>query len=67
MSLKAFHICFVSLASALAFAFAGWALPSRPTPGGAAYGTLGVLSLLAGVALIAYGFWFWRKMRHLAG
>jgi hypothetical protein len=65
MSLKAFHICFVSLASALAFAFAGWALPQPPA--GAGYRTMGLLSLVVGVGLIAYGFWFWKKIKRLAG
>ena len=66
MSLKAFHIFFVSLASALAFGFAGWALPSPPAGAGADYKIMGLLSLALGVGLIVYGFWFWRKIKHLA-
>lgn len=68
MSLKAFHIFFVTLASSLAFAFAGWALPSPLAGAGArgGYFTMGVLSLVSGVGLIVYGFWFWKKMKRLA-
>lgn len=68
MSLKAFHIFFVSLSSALAFAFAGWALPSPPAGTGEGYyGTMGLVSLALGVGLIIYGFWFWKKIKRLAG
>jgi hypothetical protein len=65
MSLKAFHIVFVTLSSALCFAFAGWALGSG---GGesAAYRATGFASLALGAGLIAYGFWFWHKIKRLA-
>jgi hypothetical protein len=65
MSLKAFHILFVTLSSALCFAFAGWALGAG---GGesATYHGMGYAALVLGVGLIAYGFWFWSKIKRLA-
>ena len=64
MSLKAFHIVFVTLSSALSFAFAGWALGAG---GGesTAYKAAGFAALALGAGLIAYGFWFWRKINRL--
>ena len=62
MSLKAFHIVFVSLSSLLAFGFAGWAFHYSSTHEESSYLALALLSLVVGLALIAYGFWFWRKI-----
>jgi amino acid transporter len=62
MSLKMFHIVFVTLSSLLAFVFAGWSLHFHAESDGATYLVLGVFSALVGVALIGYGFWFWRKI-----
>ena len=59
MSLKAFHIVFVTLATLLAAGFAAWAL-REPT---GSYRWLGVLSVAAAVALPVYGWWFLRKMK----
>ena len=63
MSLKAFHIVFVTLSSLLAFLFAGWALRSYTESSSTTDLLLGICSAIFGVALIAYGFWFWRKIR----
>jgi hypothetical protein len=60
MSLKAFHIVFVTLSSLLSFVFAAWAFGVE---GGSVYPVAGTASALFGVALIAYGVWFWRKIR----
>jgi len=62
MSLKAFHILFVSLSSLLCFAFGGWNLHRYRTEGGWAALALGLGALGAGVGLIVYGRWFWRKI-----
>jgi len=66
MSLKAFHILFVTLASVLSFVFAAWALQVPVEDGMPVYRYMGGLGLLFGAALITYGFWFWRKIRRLA-
>ena len=62
MSLKGFHILFISLSSLLAFAFGGWSLHfSRANEDGAFF-ALSLASFAAGVVLIVYGYWFWRKI-----
>ena len=66
MSLKAFHILFVTLSSALCFAFAGWALGTTGGGESATYQGMGYTALVLGVGLIAYGFWFWSKIKRLA-
>ena len=63
MSLKAFHIVFVSLSSLLAFVFAGWSLHFHTASDNGTYLVLGVLSAFFGILLIVYGFWFWRKIK----
>ena len=62
MSLKGFHIVFVTLSSLLAFVFGGWSLRFYTTGGGSTYLTLGGASFAVGLILIFYGFWFWRKI-----
>ena len=62
MNLKAFHIVFVTLSSLMSFVFGGWCwryAEANQSPG---YRTLGVASFGAGLALIVYGFWFWKKI-----
>ena len=63
MSLKAFHIVFVTLSSLLAFAFGGWSVHYFVANDDRLYLVLGLLSVALGVGLIFYGFWFWRKVR----
>lgn len=58
MNLKAVHIVFVTCASLLAFGFGGWCLARDETT----YTILGGLSLVMGMTLVVYGFWFWRKI-----
>ncbi len=57
MNLKVIHIVFVTSAVLLALFVAGWAMTQT-----SGYTALGVLSLLAAVGLVVYGFWFWRKI-----
>jgi hypothetical protein len=58
MSLKVFHVVFVTCSSLLAFLFGGW---SFARGGGWAAG--GVVAFLLGAALVVYGVWFWRKIQ----
>ena len=65
MSLKTFHIFFiiVSLLTTLGFGilcFKTYVANSSPT-----YLAMGLASLLAGVALIVYGFWFLGELKKL--
>jgi hypothetical protein len=64
MSLKAFHIIFICLSTALALLFGVWAVEHFVK--GEASGlelTLGIISLALVPALIIYGKYFLRKLR----
>jgi hypothetical protein len=66
MSLKAFHVVFITASSALAFGFGVWELRNYWSP----YGKLGDLlfgvgSLLAGAGLIVYERYFLKKLKHV--
>ncbi len=63
MSLKGFHIVFVTLSSLLAFVFAGWSLHVWRAGEGSGHLAGAALSLVFGIALIVYGFWFWQKIQ----
>lgn len=54
MSLKSFHIVFVTLSSLLATVFGVWSLRSHPA--------LSAMSFAFGALLVVYGFWFWKKI-----
>lgn len=58
MSLKAFHILFIALATLLAAGCAWWAFTNSITAFGAA-------SAVAAVALFIYGIYFVRKSRKI--
>jgi len=64
MSLKGFHLVFVSASALLAFGFALWLVAAVPEPGAGRL-LAGAVSLLAGVGLVVYEAWFLRKMRRL--
>jgi len=59
MSLKGFHLVFVTLLTALAFGCAAWAFVDCH-PG---FGALGVA---AGVLVIVYGVYFLRKLKKVS-
>ncbi len=64
MSLKAFHLIFVSSATLLAFGCAVWALKNYSTPEGRLGDLLfGVGSALSGGALILYERYFLKKTK----
>ena len=64
MSLKAFHVVFVTASVLLAFGFAAWCFEAAPAP---SLGRLaaGATSVLVGFGLAAYEAWFLKKMRGL--
>jgi hypothetical protein len=64
MSLKGFHVVFVTASALLAFGFAAWCFGAVPAPG---TGRLlaGATSVLAGLGLVGYEAWFLKKMRGL--
>ena len=66
MSLKAFHIVFIVASSALAFGFGAWALHEYRIGGEKSLEILGIGSLVVGAALIVYGKYFLKKLKHIS-
>jgi len=67
MSLKAFHIVFVTLSSALALGCGGWLLVRGLSADGTKQDVLfGLASLLGGAALIYYGRYFLKKLKNVS-
>ncbi len=65
MSLKAFHIVFITAASALAFGFGVWMLREyRVYGGGVGDLIFGVTSMIVGAALLVYEGYFLRKLKN---
>ncbi len=65
MSLKAFHIVFITFSTLLAFGCGIWCLWVNKMGGTTSYTIGAILSFAAAIALIIYGCWFWRKMKRL--
>lgn len=63
MSLKAFHIIFVTIAAICCLMFGGWGVLRFRNTGESAALVAGVVSLGATVLLIVYGRWFLRKLK----
>jgi hypothetical protein len=65
MSLKAFHIFFITISVLLCLGFGAWCLSSDYAHGRAAYTAAGCISFGLGVVLVAYEIVFLRKFRDL--
>jgi hypothetical protein len=64
MSLKAFHLVFITAATALAFGCTVWGLRGFFSQGGSAWDLVfGLGSLAAGVGLILYERYFLKKLK----
>ncbi|MBI3851013.1 MAG: hypothetical protein HY298_12160 [Verrucomicrobia bacterium] len=64
MSLKAFHIVFITASSALAIGSGVWSLNNALSDAGTRWDwVFGIGSLAAGVALIFYGRYFLKKLK----
>ncbi|MGA3266129.1 MAG: hypothetical protein ABSE16_04825 [Verrucomicrobiota bacterium] len=59
MSLKAVHLIFVTLLSALAFGCAGWAFAGGDV-------LFGGCAIAAGILVIVYGFYFLKKLKKIS-
>ena len=59
MSLKAFHLIFVTLLTALSFGFAAWGF-STAHPG------FGVAGVVTGILVIIYGVYFLKKLKKIS-
>jgi len=65
MSLKAFHVVFITAASALAFGVGVWMLREYRLPeGGIGDLVFGISSLIVGAALLVYERFFLRKLKN---
>jgi len=65
MSLKGFHILFITVSTLLALGVGAWCLWIDSAHGTPAFRIGAICSFVAGAALIAYGVWFYRKMKRL--
>ena len=59
MSLKAFHLIFVTLLTTLSFSCAGWAFHA-----GSHF--WGGVSIAAGIGVIVYGIYFLKKLKNVS-
>jgi ABC-type uncharacterized transport system permease subunit len=67
MSLKAFHIFFVVISSALAFGFAAWSLKNYFAGERAGLDlAMGIGSSIIGIALVVYGKYFLKKLKNIS-
>jgi hypothetical protein len=65
MSLKAFHIIFILFSTLLAIGVGAWCLWVNLVEGVSIYLTGAIASFACAIGLVAYGFWFFRKMKRL--
>jgi hypothetical protein len=66
MSLKAFHIVFIVASILLAFFFGGWLVHDYSATRQTAELVVGIISILAGFGMIAYGKSILRKLKHIS-
>ena len=67
MSLKAFHLVFITAAILLAFGFGAWLLQGFFTPDGRVSELVfGLVSIAAGIGLIVYERYFLKKTRNVS-
>jgi len=59
MSLKAFHLVFVTLLTSLSFGCAAWAFADEAP-------LWGVTGIIAGVLVIVYGIYFLKKLKKIS-
>ncbi|MEY2564815.1 MAG: hypothetical protein QOH88_3008 [Verrucomicrobiota bacterium] len=65
MSLKGFHIVFITVSTLLALGAGAWCLWVDSIAGTSHFRVGAIGSFLAASALVVYGVWFFRKMRRL--
>ena len=66
MSLKAFHIVFISLSTLTAFGFAYWSMITFMSNGEMLLVAAAVASFVCGIGLILYGIRFLKKLKHVS-
>jgi hypothetical protein len=65
MTLKGFHILFITVSTFLALGIGSWCVWIDLVEGAPVYRTGAICSFLAAVILMTYGVWFYRKMKRL--
>ena len=65
MSLKGFHIVFITFSTLLALGIGAWCIWVNLVAGAPIYLAGAVFSFISAITLIVYGIWFWRKMKRL--
>ena len=65
MSLKGFHIVFITVSALLALGVGAWCLWVNSIEGTPVFRIGAICSFAAAVALMIYGVWFYRKMKRL--
>lgn len=65
MSLRGFHIVFITIATLLCVFMAGWAIGFAPADAGVIVPVLGVLGVTGAIGLPIYGIYFYRKAKKL--
>lgn len=65
MSLKYFHMIFVTAATLLCFGFAAWCFFSPDSPQTTGYTVAGAGAIVAGIAALFYGVWVWKKLKKI--
>ncbi len=66
MSLKAFHIIFVTVSVLLSFGMAAWGLHRFLTQGKTSDLLFGIVGIVAAVALLVYGRYFLKKLKNIS-
>ena len=67
MSLKTFHVIFITAASAMAFGCGVWGIKNYFSPGGRLIELFfGIGAILVGVALIIYERYFLKKLKNIS-
>ena len=65
MSLRGFHIVFITMSTLLALGGGAWCLSVNRAAGAPVYLAGAIFCFAAAAALLVYGVWFYRKMKRL--
>ena len=65
MSLKGFHIVFITISTLLALGVGAWCVSIDLAHAAPGYRIGAICSFVAATTLIVYGIWFYRKMKRL--
>ena len=65
MSLKGFHLVFITVSTLLALGAGAWCLWVDSVSGAPHFRVGAIGSFIAAAALVLYGVWFFRKMKRL--